>query len=290
MTGVGSARGDSEFGILAVEVRTVNGRSFGCKLRISPELSGSEADVEALLRKRVRRGTVTATLEVSPLGGGAGAIDALLAESVLDELRLLGRRLGLVESVSLATLLAIPGVVRSRDVQRARVSWALPQRARELVEAALEDLVVHRREEGAAAIQAMDGDLDRIEGELAGVQARWPVVVAEYRARLLARMNEFLATRAAALDPNDVLQEVAMFADKADVGEEIQRLATHLAKARTLLSGNGEVGRALEFLLQEILRETNTLGSKVPDTTIAHAVVEMKLAVERLKEQAQNLE
>lgn len=290
MTGIGAARGESEIGVVAVEVRTLNGRNFSSKLRVPTELAGCEADLEGLLRAKIRRGNVLATIELATAIGASSALDVEFATSVTTELRQLAQRLGLVGAITLAEVLAVPGVVRARDAVRAKVSTPLPPRVRDLVERALEDLLGHRREEGLATARGMRADLARIEQEAASVQARWPQIVAEHRARLLARLNEFLATKAVALEPKDILREVALFADKADVGEELQRLGTHVEKARALLDQGGEVGRTLDFLLQELLREANTLGAKVPDTQVAHAVVEIKLAVERLKEQAQNLE
>ncbi|MGA0868968.1 MAG: endoribonuclease YicC domain-containing protein, partial [Planctomycetota bacterium] len=125
---------------------------------------------------------------------------------------------------------------------------------------------------------------------LAGAEARAPELVTSQRERLLERVNEFLAGRGLSIEPDNVVRELAVFAEKTDVAEEIQRLRAHIERAHQLLDGGGEVGRRFEFLVQEMLRETNTLGSKSPDVQIAHTVVAMKTAIDRLKEQAANLE
>jgi protein translocase SecG subunit len=292
MTGVGSARGQCELGPLAVEIRSVNGKGFSAKLRLPPELSGYEADLEGLVRERVRRGSMQVCIEVQePSGGDAlGCVDGQKAEAAARELELMRARLKLGGDVEIGHVLAVPGVLRGVAVPGRRLSSTLPPGARLLVTKALEELLRHRAEEGQAAADAMRLDLDTIDAELHAVRGRWPGLLDDHRRRLLERMNEFLSTRGASLEPKDLVREVALFADKVDVGEEIQRLASHVAKARSLLAGGGELGRALEFLLQEMLREINTLGSKVPDVAVAHAVVAMKLAIERLKEQAQNIE
>ena len=290
MTGVGSARGETEVGPLAVEIRSVNGKGFTAKLRLPAELGGRESEIDALLRERVRRGSLVVVVEAGDGSGtSTGTIDVRLAEAAALELEALRKRLGLSGSVELSHVLAVPGELRGTGVT-ARVSAVLPPGVRALLSAALDALLQHREVEGRATVLAMRKDLAQIGTQLRAVNERWPQVLTEHRRRLLERVNEFLATRAAALEPSDIVHEVAMFADKVDVGEEVQRLTTHLGKAETMLQQGGEIGRALEFLLQEILREVNTLGSKVPDVVVSHAVVEMKLAIERLKEQAQNLE
>ena len=137
---------------------------------------------------------------------------------------------------------------------------------------------------------AMREEIERFIQALSAVQVRAPEMVASYRERLLGRVNEFLEGRAQAMETGDVIREVAVFADRVDIAEELQRLGAHVERAEELLAAGGAVGRKLEFLVQEMLREVNTVGSKSPDVAIAHRVVEMKSCVDRLKEQAANLE
>ncbi|MGB3969481.1 MAG: DUF1732 domain-containing protein, partial [Planctomycetota bacterium] len=173
----------------------------------------------------------------------------------------------------------------------ALTSRPLPPGLLAVCERAFADLAEHRRTDGAGTVAAILAELTAFEGRRDQVAARAPVVVADYRERLLARIREFVAMHLPAAPPAaDVVREVAAFADRVDVAEELQRLAEHCRALRHTLAAGGEVGRRLEFLLQELLRETNTLGAKSPDATIAQLVVEMKAGLERIKEQAQNLE
>lgn len=289
MTGVGSAAGRTELGHTVVEVRSVNGRGFAAKLRLADACMGMEMGLEQSLRARVRRGSLTLIVEAEPESAkGRTMVDEAVAAQAVEQLRDLATRLGLVDDLSASSLLAIPGVLDGGT--RARASVPLPPAFGALVGEAVDALVVHRLAEGEAALAAVQEGLAALETRLAAVRERAPQLVAEHRARLLKRVNEFLDGRARALSDQDVLHEVALFADRVDVSEELQRLAEHLRALRDTLERGGEVGRTLEFLLQEVLREVNTLGSKSPDVAIAHDVVAMKSTVEKLKEQAANLE
>jgi uncharacterized protein (TIGR00255 family) len=159
-----------------------------------------------------------------------------------------------------------------------------------LLERALAVLVAERLREGIATKTAAADLLAAFAAVRDRVERRMPQVLDDYRRKLVARVNEFLADKARALEPSDVIREVALYADRVDATEELQRIAAHLQRARELLSQGGEVGRSLEFLLQELLREVNTLGSKAQDVEIAHAVVAMKAHIDKLRELVANLE
>jgi uncharacterized protein (TIGR00255 family) len=288
MTGSGAAVATTESGTTTVELRSVNGRTLGVKTRLATELQGLEAAVEGHVRRRLKRGTVFVSIAVaSPSGGTDTVVDRAAAERVAAELRALHHHLNLAGDVDLRTLLSMPGVLVG---SRARSSAGWSDAMATVFDAALDDLVRNRVTEGEGCAAAMRRQMDVFAELLTQVRARGPRLVADLRTRLLQRVNEFLAGRARALEEQDVLREVAMLADRSDTAEELDRLDLHVARFREILDAGGEVGRSLEFLLQEILRETNTLGAKSPDAEIAHAVVAMKTAVERLKEQGANLE
>jgi uncharacterized protein (TIGR00255 family) len=291
MTGAGVASGPTELGDLAVQVRAVNGRTLAIKTRLSADCQGLDHAIEGLVRARLRRGTVVVVAEVAAgTWHGQFAIDEELAAQALTSLRGLAKRLGLPDAdVDLRVLLAVPGVVQSSST-RSKLAFDPPPAVAALLERAVDDLVANRRAEGAAIVAEMERMIDDLERAHQRVERRLPEVIAGYRARLLARVNEFLAGRARPLESGDVVREVALFADRADVSEEMQRIAGHVAQARAVLAGGGEVGRRLEFLLQEMLRETNTLGSKSPDNVVAAQVVDMKSLIDKMKEQAANLE
>lgn len=285
MTGVGFAAGASELGDVRVEARTVNGRSFQAKVRLPAAANAYEAAVEAMARDNVRRGSVTIVVEraqtLPPLP------DRETLRAVASQLTAIAGELAL-PAPSLQDVLHVTiGAGRAE----AMTSRPLPPRLRALLEQAFAELAEHRAADGRGTVTAIRAELDQLESLREQATARAPAVVAEYRDRLLQRVREFVAAHLPAAPPAfDVVREVAAFADRVDVAEELQRLAAHVAEVRAVLARGGEVGRRLEFLLQELLRETNTLGAKSPDAAIAHVVVAMKAAVERMKEQVANLE
>ena len=156
--------------------------------------------------------------------------------------------------------------------------------------AAIAALRSSRQAEGVATLAAMRTHVDEFEACWQQVKARAPKVAEGYREKLLTRLREFLRTEGVAIEAADVVREVAIFTDRVDVEEELQRLQAHVVELRSLFERGGVMGRRIEFLLQELLRETNTLGSKSPDTEISHCVVAMKSNLDKLKEQAANLE
>lgn len=285
MTGVGLAAGSTEVGELRVEVRSVNGRALSTKLRLPAALGGYEAALDELLRQRLQRGTVTLVVERAQSGGAlpdAESVRRVAAEmaALADELRL--------APPSLAEVLAVVGSQRGGDAVTSR---PLSPKLAAVAAAAIDELLRCREHEGRAIVAACLDTLAQYEQQFGIARERAPLLAERYRERLLVRVQEFLAAHAPETSPvADVVREVAIYADRIDVAEELQRIDTHLAEIRRTLAGGGEVGRRLEFLLQELLRETNTMGSKSPDAAMTHAVVAMKSCIDRLKEQAANLE
>lgn len=288
MTGSGTATGETELGVVTVECRATNGRGLTLKTRLAGECQGFEAALDAYIRSRLQRGSVFAMMAVDESANDTPvAIDVDAAVAIAAELEELGKRIG--KSVELSDVLSFPGVVPTQVRSSSRASRNLPGDVAALLRRAVDELIASRETEGAATVEAIREIIGRIEVELAAVTEHAPQIVAQYREKLLARVNEFLEGRAKAMDDSDVIREVAVFADRVDVAEELQRLGSHMTKARELLQTGGAIGRNLEFLVQEMLREVNTLGSKSPDVAIAHRVVEMKSCIDKLKEQAANL-
>ncbi len=287
MTGVGVARGDTEIGDVVIELRSVNGRGLTVKARTPPSCAGFDAALDAAVRRAVQRGTVTVSIEC---GGPAAetVVDEARARAAIEELRRVGGALGLVDDLALSHLVAVQSLLGPAPV--GRVSRDLPPQLAEVVDRAVAALVADRLRDGAATAAAVGAQLDALERSRQAIEARLPAVIDRYRAELRRRVDEFLDGRAPAMRDADVLREVALYADRADVGEELQRVGEHLVAARALLDGGGALGRRLEFVAQELQREINTTGSKVPDAGIGQLVVDMKAAVERVREQAANLE
>lgn len=290
MTGSGTATGECELGRVTVELRSVNGRNLSIRFRTSPECAGVEGAVEQLVRERFLRGTVSVAIDVvESARASAARVDGEAFDAALDSLRALAQRGG-IEPPTVRDVLALPGVVITPSSERSRASWEPSASFTALITEALDRLVGRRIAEAEKTVASMFESIDALSHELAAVQERAPRIVTDHRAAILARVNEFLNQHAAQLEPEHVIREVALFADRVDVSEEVQRLGAHLECLRDELNGSGPVGRDVEFLLQEMLREVNTLGSKSPDVAISHRVVAMKSAIDKLKEQAANLE
>ncbi|MEZ5964474.1 MAG: YicC/YloC family endoribonuclease [Planctomycetota bacterium] len=292
MTGVGSASGDTALGRTVVELRAVNGRSLVVKHRLTAGAAGLDLALERAIAARVRRGSVICTLEAVPTEQTRrSVVDRAALRAAVQDLRAAAAEVGLQGDVRLADALALPGVVLGPNIDGTRLARDLPADVADLLERALAALVRERQREGEATARVVGDLLAELGRARVRVAARAPRALADYRGRLLARVNEVLAGQTKTpLEPSDVIREVAMYAERTDVTEELQRIDAHLDRALELLRQGGEVGRALEFLMQELLREVNTVGSKAQDVEIAHDVVAMKANIDRLRELVANLE
>ena len=282
MTGTGSAAGATEAGQLRIELRSVNGRALQLKQRLVREISGLESVFEDEVRKVIGRGSVTLAVERS--ASASPLPDRARLQQIAADMRSLARDLGLDERLTLRDVLELasnaPSTFDREDCPKLIA----------LLRVAIADLQDHRAQSGAETVAAMCAELDALDQLREEALKRAPSIVDDHRARLVLRMREFVASHALDLDEGALVREVGMFSERVDVEEELQRLGAHLRELRTVLNKGGAMGRKLEFLLQEALRETNTLGSKSPDVAMAHCVVAMKGAIDRLKEQAANLE
>lgn len=282
MTGFGAAGAERGGVAVEVEARSVNARFFKLSLKAPAALSAREADLEALVREQVRRGTVSLGVRLKRAASeGVAAIN----EEAVRAYQVVFRRLGLAEQA----IPGLPGVVSGRDEQSlADEEWAA---VREGVKAALAALVQMREREGEALARVLGENLARMAAARDGVASRAPQAVREQQRKLRERVDALLADANTRLDEATLAREVAVLADRADITEELDRFAAHLQQARELLAGRDEsVGRTLDFLAQEMLREVNTMGSKSADAAITRLVIELKSDVERFKEQVANVE
>jgi uncharacterized protein (TIGR00255 family) len=289
MTGYGKALARDEHRDVEVEVRSVNNRFLKTQLRLARPVQELESELEGMIRKSVERGTVSLAVRVEQRSrAGQLRIDREALRSLDAQARAIAEELKVAPVSDLSSWLRVPGVI-VEDEADAQSQEELTRLVREAVDAAIRDLVAMRRVEGDKLARDLRVITGRLESALAKVQARAPEVVAAHREKLRTRLNAWLDEQGATLDDKDLLREVAVFADRSDVAEEMQRLGSHLEQFETLLSEEG-VGRKLDFLAQEMLREVNTIGSKSSDLDLAHAVVDMKSELEKLREQAQNVE
>jgi len=292
MTGFGNVRFRVEEWTFELEMRSVNHRHFDARIRLPRLLTNLEPDVRARLANRLARGRIDLTV-IAPEGGAPTPrleVDLAAAREYLAAGRALAETDGVRGELDAKSLLALPGV--SRFVEPAIADGLLRERTLEAVDQGLEALCAMRASEGAALARDLCARLDRV-GEIAGeVEQRSGLVQESVRERLRKRARQ-LEAETGLLDEARLHQEIAIAADRMDVTEEIVRLSSHLDQFRELLDGAGPgrpVGRQLEFLLQELVREANTIGSKGSDAPIAHWVVELKTELERLREQVQNVE
>jgi uncharacterized protein (TIGR00255 family) len=284
MTAFARREAASAAGALAWELRTVNSRYLETGLRLPDELRGLEMRARELIGARLARGKVDGTLRFVPAAAGAAALeldDAALAR-LLEAAAAVQHEAGGAAPLRVIDCLRWPGVVRATALDLEGASAA----ALALLADALEELVAMRAREGERLAALLRQRLDAIERIVAEVRAVLPETTAAYRERLRARLAELRQE----LDPNRLEQEIVLFANRSDVAEELDRLGAHLAEARRALAGGGQVGRRLDFLMQEFNREANTLASKAAELRVTNAALELKVLIEQMREQVQNLE
>lgn len=292
MTGHGQGRNQFGSAEVTVELRAVNNRHLKVQLRTSDALSPIEHKIEALVRKELRRGSLQISVQ---LHGGQFAAAAFLSEEVINnyvtQCNKLSDRLGLSSEVSISDVLQLPGAVVDQKTNAAeQISPELETCVLETVTEALTNLNEMRKREGASMACELGKQLDKLKDLSVSIAERSPQVVEEYRERLSGKLTRALSEVGASLQESDLVREVLIMADKADIREEVVRLNSHFEQFSNLLQSEQSQGRKLDFLIQEIFRETNTIGSKAGDAPIAQLVVDMKTVIEQMRELVQNAE
>ncbi|MCK6457447.1 MAG: YicC family protein [Phycisphaerae bacterium] len=288
MTGFGSAE-RTEGGVhYRVEIRSVNNRYFKATIKLPELLQRFESDIEQQLRQRLGRGSVSYSLRIRDAAGSVMAeINVAALQSIVERLRGL-RADGASVQIDLAALLALPGIVEPPDIDESMAA-ARQATIRAVTDEAIGRLIEMRRSEGAALRADLAGQCVRIRELVSRVRARSPLVVEDYHRKLRVRVNALLAQGGVELNQDDLVREIAIFAERCDVNEEIARLESHLEQFLQICDRGEEAGRKLDFLAQELLREANTIGSKANDAEIARLIVDTKATIDRIKEQVQNV-
>lgn len=283
MTAFASAEADTGRGTLGIELRSVNHRYLELGLRLPEELRALEPQIRERVAAKLSRGKVDLGLRYKPEAADAAAIvvDEALVERLADAAHGLAAKFPQMR-VDFTALLGWPGVLLDRDTDQE----SLRRVALDVLDAALADMVAARGREGERLGVFMRERLDAIERIVAGVREHLPDVRAALRARFDARLAELKQP----LEPGRIEQEVVLQLQRIDVDEELDRLTAHIAEARRVLGLQEAVGRRLDFLMQEFNREANTLGSKAADPRTTNAAVELKVLIEQMREQVQNLE
>lgn len=284
MTGYAVAQAAFGNGTLGLELRSVNSRYLDIQFRISEELRALEPALRELLASRLRRGKIDCRLYFS--ADPAAPRDEQLNAAALAQLRRLAQSVRAefphADGLRAADILRWPGVL----VEDAVAEDALRGRALELARGALEELATTRAREGARLAQIVRERAADMAGRVEVVAPLVPAAIAAFQAKLAERLREAIG----AGDDERVRQEVAVFGMKIDVDEELGRLRTHLAEVARVLERGGECGKRLDFLMQELGREANTLGAKAGSQPISECSLELKLLIEQMREQVQNIE
>ena len=292
MTGFGSAAGQVESVSYVVEIRSVNNRYLKLSCKLPDFLAAAESEIETLVRQRVQRGTLTVSVQMKlPEDRAAGRINIAVLNSYIDQLRAIdveGNIMPKMLRVDLAALMQLPGICEPPSLE------GLMDSTREgllaLVAQAVEALAEMRRAEGENTKADLLGNCDEIERNLAAVAEVSPQVVVDYHERLATRVAELTRAGNVKIDEDLLAREVAIFADRCDIAEEITRLRAHVEQFRQTGDSPEPAGRKLDFIAQEMLREANTIASKANNAEIGRHVVDIKTAIDRIKEQVQNVE
>lgn len=288
MTGHGHASVRHEPYTIDVEVRTVNNRFLKISPKVSDLVSPIEVQLESIVREFVRRGTVSLSVRVTreDQATAAGVCQTTL-KNYVNAAKTAIQAAGMPCSVEIGAMLQLPGVLESTGAidSEELLDWVA-----QAIRSSLQNLNCMRSQEGQAMAQQLSHGIQQIRGLKARIEERAPQVLEEYRNRLESRVRTGLSDLGHSVDQVDIVREVLLYSDRCDIREEIVRLTSHLNQfEQTMLSGDSQ-GRRLDFLIQELLRETNTIGSKANDAAIAHDVVSIKTVIEQLRELVQNVE
>ena len=290
MTGFGRAAAQVDGVVYAVEIKTVNNRHFRAYMKL-PDIAGFMGEeVEKSLKRSISRGTVNFTLRVGSVPLDAiYEIDEQAIQMYAEKLSSAATNAGVKGSIDLTGLISLPGVIQNVEPKE-EFAATVKKTVMDLTEEALENLAQARKEEGALLAEDLKGHCGVVAEKTKLIADRNPVVVKQYHEKLCKRVEDLLAGAKLPMDSDQMAREVAIFADRSDIAEEINRLQSHLIQFEEVCNADGDGGRRLDFTCQEMLREANTIASKANDAEIAGHVIDIKCAIERLKEQVQNVE
>ena len=290
MTGFGRGTATGEDFKVAVEIKTVNNRYLDIHLRLTQELTALEMKLRKLIGARLSRGRVDLSVNFDRTGTATYQVNRELIAGYVNTLREVQQEFNLAGEVDINTLMRLPGAL---STSRDGLDEATAASVEQAVNEALDDLEKMRASEGATLAEEMRVRVAKIEAEVPAIENAAAGLVDAYRQRLQKRIAELVArggNQAVDVDAGRLAQEVAYLADRSDISEELVRLRSHLEQFRAALDAAGEVGKRLDFLLQELNREANTVLSKSTDVSIKDAGLAIKAEVEKLREQVQNVE
>ena len=288
MTGYGSAKGTVEGLTISVELKSVNNRYLDTSVRLPRSFLFAEDAVKAAVQRHISRGKVDVFVSVdsSEAGDMTVKVNEGLLRGYMDAIRSIAKEYDLPDDLSALAVSRFPDVlsVEKKDLDAEAISAGIV----EIAEQALKDFDAMRLREGEKLRDDVLSRVGIIDSLVSTVEQTAPQTVADYRARLEAKMAEVLGSTG--VDENRILAEAAIFADHIAVDEETVRLRSHMSQLNTMIRGNSPTGRKIDFLIQEFNREANTIGSKCQNSEIAHTVVDLKSEIEKIREQIQNIE
>lgn len=288
MTGFGKGEARFRNRWITVEIKTLNHKFFDAGIKLPDNTAAFEDKIKEILQKKINRGKVNLNLvyEGTISKGGRVAIDKACARSYYNELKGLGKSLGLKDDVTVRDVMLLPGVV-SYEPAAGHLSEIWPK-IKAALDKALAMLVANRDKEGKAIYLDLKKRARRIAKLLAVIKSRAHLNIGEYKKKFTDRVKDLTGGRQ--MDAGRLEMEVAIFAKNSDISEEITRLDNHLAHFNQTIAGSGEVGKKIDFIAQELHREINTIGSKASDFKISKNVIDIKGEIEKIREQAKNLE
>ena len=290
MTGYGEAQGEADGVSYAVEIKSVNNRYFKTIIKLPELATFLEEDIDKLLKQNISRGTVNYVLRLKDASANTlFDIDETALQAVAEKLSRAGSSSGINGTIDIGNLLNLPGIIQPAlpDEEKAE---QIKKIVMEISQQALDKLKQMRAAEGGCLEADVKKCCTAIEEELKQIRSRSSIVLQEYAEKLKKRVNELLAHAELKIDEGILAREVAVFAERSDISEEVSRLDSHLQQFEQCLNGIDQVGRRLDFISQEMLREANTIASKASDTETTRYVVNIKCQIDRIKEQVQNIE
>lgn len=293
MTGFGEATATVGTAHYYLEIRSLNSKYFKAVIRLPEEFQVLEAEMETQLRHRLNRGSVFMTVKYSDVSGDiAHTVNERALAKYIEQLGSVPQVAGGKVAIEIAPLLGLPGVLQPPGDEEERLNTARAELLK-LLDVSCARLIQMREREGEYLRKDLLSHHALIEGRLVQIRGRAPMVMVDFERRLKAKIEQMIKDMGLSIQAVDIVRELAIAAERSDISEEIARLTGHLDQFTQMLAGDGEfkpIGRTLDFLTQEMLREANTIASKCNDAEISKWTVEIKGAIDRIKEQVQNVE
>jgi uncharacterized protein (TIGR00255 family) len=287
MTGYGSGSAQKDDLTVSVEIRTVNHRFLDLHIRLSREYLFLEGEIQQLVRNALDRGRVEVSITIQNTNSAAFLVNVNLVKGYLEAVGKLKQEFGFQDSLDLKSLLSLPGILQNKDVVSDNTG-AISELVNRSVKQALDGVLQMRRTEGEALRRDMVKNLSAVEESARNIQQLSVNSAAEYMDKLRERLAQLLPQ--AGIDPQRLAQEAALLADKCDISEENARLKSHVEQYHALIDGKEKAGKKLDFLLQELQREANTILSKSGNLEVSRNAIAIKADIEKLREQVQNVE